>query len=240
MTWMMVGSAAITVGKGAIAGNKANIAGAKGSALSFENERRGWEENVAQNKAVDEANIQSTIRTGYRVGLANLQQAQAKKLAIANGTDLRKNKLKVLGAATANAAAAGGIGASVDAVLQDIEQQSFEAASNLGADYEVQVANFETQLHDILMSGQDALKSSVKANVEQGTAYTPISDTEILVKAAVDIGSQYMSAKMALGTGPAKPGAPAVTDGGYSVGQGSAYSGTISGQGVYSPNRKGM
>jgi hypothetical protein len=201
MTWMMVGSAAVTVGKNSMEANKANIAGAAGSALSFEQERLGWEENTAQNKAIGEANLQTTIRTGYKVGLANLQRAQAKKLAIANGTDLTKNKLKVLGAATANAAASGNVGASVDAVLQDIEQQSFEAVSNRDADYEVQSANFDTQLHDILMSGQDALKSSAKANVQQGTAYTQISDTEVLVNSAIEIGSQYLGAKMQLGLG---------------------------------------
>ena len=200
MTWLMVGTAA-TVATGLQASTAKNKAGLAGSTLGYTQEKLGWEENIAQNKAISEANLQSTIRTGYKVGLANLQIAQAKKLAIQNGTDLHKNVLKVMGAATANAAAAGTVGSSVDAIVSDLAMQEADAKAVQDSDYEIQTQNFDTQLHDILMSGQDALKSAATANVQRGTEFKTTGMLESVTGSLIQVGTQYIGAKMQLGLG---------------------------------------
>jgi hypothetical protein len=200
----MIIAAGFQAVQGLMGASAANRKASADAQRGYENERLGWEENTAQNKAIGEANLQTVIRTGYKTGLLNLQMSQAKKLAIQNGTALSASRDKIMGAATASAAAAGSVGSSVDAVLSDIEQQAFEAKSNQDADYDVQKLNFDTQLHDILMTGQDTLKSAATANIQRGQDAEQIGIGEVLLGTAIKMGSEYYGAKMKLGLGEKK------------------------------------
>ncbi len=198
MTWV-IAQAAVTVGSTVLANGAKNKAGAIGSKQSYLNEALGWEENIAQNKAIGEANLQNTIRSGYRMGLLNIQQAQARKDASTSQFTIGRRKQSLLGAASASAAASGTFGSSVDAITSDIAQKSDEALNNQGEAYETQVLNFDTQLHDLLMSGQDALQGPAKTNVQSGQAFEGTSIAESLVSSGLQLGGQYLSAKMKLG-----------------------------------------
>lgn len=204
MTWVMVGT---TVGSGLLSAGASNKAGLAGSKQSYLNEALGWEENIAQNKAIGEANLQNTIRTGYRMGLLNIQQAQARKEASTGQFTIGRRKQSLLGAASASAAASGTFGSSVDAITSDIAQKADEALNNQGEAYATQVQNFDTQLHDLLMSGQDALQSPAKTNVQSGQAFEGTSIGESLVQSGLQLGGQYLSAKMKLGLGEPTYGA---------------------------------
>jgi hypothetical protein len=201
MTWGLVGMAAVSVVSGVAGASSANSAALKNQVYGSQQEVAQWDKNTADNKTLADTNLSNAIRTGFKVGLLNVQKAQAKKAALQAGVNLSRNGQQALASATANAAAAGSVGSSVDAVISDIHVRLDESAAQMDADYDVQSANFDTQLYDILMSGQDAQNTGNKISV----ASTPDASTtglgQVLLGAAVQVGGSYFSSQMSLGLG---------------------------------------
>lgn len=168
---------------------------------ALQQQQLSWDKNSADNQAIAEANLTNTIRTGYRVGMLNLQRAQAKKKAVQDGYDISVTKQQALGAATANAAAAGSIGSSVAAVASDIEQKVGQAVNQTADNYEQTESNFDTGLQDVLWNGQDALKSPEKAYMTKLNAPQGFSYLGAAFDAGMEMGSEYLSSKMSLGLG---------------------------------------
>lgn len=167
----------------------------------YYNEAEQWADNIADNKAIAESNIANQIRNRYRIGIANVQRGQAKKAAIQSGVDLSRGRAQAIGAATANAAATGSIGASVDAVLTDIDNSVQERRAALTEDFRVEQENFDTQMHDLLLQGEDALRSPVKARVQKTPGLGSPGYGAALLGAAINTAGQYAMAKMNLGLG---------------------------------------
>jgi hypothetical protein len=158
-----------------------------------------WDKNSADNQAIAEANLTNTIRTGYRVVILNLQRAQAKKKAIQDGYDVSVQRQQALGAATANAAAAGTIGPSVDAVANDIEQKISAAQTSLAENLDQTNENLDTALHDIVTNGEDTLRSPEKAYMTKLNAPKGFSYLGAAFDAGMEMGEEYLSSKMSLG-----------------------------------------
>lgn len=180
---------------------------------ALQQQQLSWDKNSADNKAIAEANLTNTIRTGYRVGILNLQRAQAKKKAVQDGYDISVTRQQALGAASANAAAAGTIGSSVEAVAADIEQKIGQATNNLAGNYDVTAANFDTGLQDLLWNGEDALRSPEKAYMTKLNAPQGFSYLGAAFDAGMSMAEDYFSNKMSMGMGQ--------TSGGKSGGGGS-------------------
>lgn len=159
-------------------------------------------DNVATNQAIDEANLTNTIRTGFRVGILNVQRGQARKEAAASKFQLSTIAQNVLGAATANAAAAGTIGSSLNAVESDIKKRSEEALIEAQANFETTQFNFDTQLNDIVQAGQDALQRS-RIMDYSGVSQKSLSSAFLsgAIQATAQVGMAYMGAQMGLGLG---------------------------------------
>lgn len=168
---------------------------------ALQQQQLSWDKNSADNQAIGEANLKNTIRTGYRAGLLNLQRAQAKKKAIQDGYDISVTRQQALGAASANAAAAGSIGSSVDAVASDIEQKVGKAVNQTADNFEQTNANFDTAQQDILWNGQDAMRSPEKAYMTKLNAPQGFSYLGAAFDAGMEMGSEYLSQKMSLGLG---------------------------------------
>jgi len=200
MSWFLV-SAAVSVGSGLLGASNANKSALAQQRAGSQTEAAQWGQNVSQNKAIAEANLQNTIRTGFKAGMLNVQRGQAKQAALKKGFDLSKSVQQVMGAATANAAAAGSVGASVDAVMSDIDQKAADARTQLGDDYAAQSDNFDMQLHDLIVSGQDALQSASFASVRETPQAQTTSFGEALLGSAVQVVGNYASKKISLGLG---------------------------------------
>lgn len=201
MAWVAIGTAVVSTVQGASAASKQNKANSKQYAAAMQEESLAWSRNIGDNKAISEANLQNTIRTGYKVGLLNVQRAQAKKAALQQGINLSRSVLQLTGAATANAAASGTVGSSVDAVITDINMREGETLAQMDADYVVQSDNFDTQLHDLLMSGMDQLQSADNASVRKATKPNDIGFGEVLANGVIAGASRYISDNMTLGLG---------------------------------------
>lgn len=205
MTWGFVAVAAVTVAGSVASGQAANKAANQNQIAGNMNEVAQWGQNASENEAISAANLQNQIRTGYKVGLLNVQQAQAKKKAMQDGFDLSKQVNVVLGAATANAAAAGSVGSSVDAIISDINSKVGDAHAQMDANWVQTTENFNTQLSDLLQQGQDVLKSPNKASVRKTPEAQTSSFGEQLFGAGVQIASSYAMSKMSLGLGTSSP-----------------------------------
>lgn len=200
MTWLLVASFGVSAATGLLGAGKANAAASENRTAGLQREAVALDQSSAENRALSDVNLQNTIRTGYKVGLLNVQRAQAKKAAMQAGVNLSRNALKAMGSAQANAAASGTIGSSVDAITQDIQMRVDEAGAQMGADYAAQEENFDTQLHDILLSGQDAIRAPGAVNVATTAKANHVGVGEVLGAAAIQTAGSYFSAKMTLGS----------------------------------------
>lgn len=167
---------------------------AAGSMMSDNSQRNAdYKTQIAQNKAIREANTQNMIRTGYEVGMLNVQKGQKLMELQQRRAMVREAELADLSSAQNNAAASGTVGASVDAVLSDVRMQYDRARADISAENEIDALNFNTALHSTIQGGIDALKQSVRP--------TGMSDMAMLGRAVVAGASQYAGDKMSLGLG---------------------------------------
>lgn len=156
---------------------------------------------TSANEQIAATNLQNTIRTGYRVGILNVQRGAAKAEAVKMGFGVTAKAQQVLGSNAANAAASGGVGNSVDAVVADISKKVDEAQLDVQDQYDDANYNFDTQLNDMIQNGQDALQTPYK--IPKGPKYGNALGAALgsLASSAVQYGAQYASANMSLGLG---------------------------------------
>jgi hypothetical protein len=208
----MAGMAAVSVVQGMGAARKQNIVNTNNATVAEQDAAARWTENAGANKTIAETNLQNQIRTGYRVGILNVQRGQAAKAAAQSGINLGKSKLQALGAANSNAAATGSIGSSVDAVVLDIEMQAEQADASLVEDQRIRESNFDTSMSDIIKAGEDALQSPQNISVRKVAAPGHIGMGEVLGNALVSTAGQYAQQNMSLGLGKAKVKPPTVAN----------------------------
>jgi hypothetical protein len=199
--YMMAAQFAMKFAGNVIGGNAKAAMEYKQYTQALQQQQLAWDKNSADNQAIAEANLTNTIRTGYRVGILNLQRAQAKKKAIQDGYDVSAQRQQALGAATANAAAAGTIGSSIAAVTSDIEQKVGEATNRIAGNYEQTEDNFDTALQDTLWNGEDTLRSPEKLYMTDLVKPAGFSYWGAAFDAGMEMGESYMNSKMSLGLG---------------------------------------
>lgn len=204
MSWFMAGSAAVTTLSTGMAGS----ASAK----------QANKQSVRENQAIIKANVANTIRTGYRVGLANMQRGLQKKQAVQHGFDISKAGVEALGQVNANAAAAGSIGASVDAVANDVKMKVGEAQAEAQNQSEIDAENFKTQIAGIVTEGMDSLQGATKSNAQSASSIWGGA----LASGVSQFASSYLTSKMNLGVG-AKP----ATSAGPNTGVGSGFNSAL-------------
>lgn len=207
--WMQIGAAVLSGLSASSEADKANERTAK-QFIS------GMERNEAVNKTIAESNLLNTIRTGYRTGILNVQRGQSKVAAVRAGYDLGAKALAVLGKAQADAASSGSIGASVDAVKQNIQMKLDEAQGEVNSAWETQQQNFDQSLYETVQSGIDSLRYAEQADYRA----PELEDTGMAflmgaAKSAAGFATQYATANSQLGLG-APMGGGGLTTGDFS------------------------
>lgn len=174
--------------------NKANAAAAR----DYINQ---LDQVSSTNNQIAETNLQNTIRTGYRVGILNVQRGAAKAEAVKLGYDVTAKAQRILSSNAANAAASGGVGNSIDAVAQDAEKKAAEAQLDIQDQYDDTNFNFDQQLNDIIQNGKDALQTPYK--IPKGPKYGNALGAALgsIASSAVSYGAQYAESNMSLGLG---------------------------------------
>lgn len=153
------------------------------------------------NNQIAEMNLQNTIRTGYRVGILNVQRGAAKAEAVKLGYDVTAKAQRILSTDAANAAASGGVGSSIDAVANDATKKSSEALLDVQDQYDDTNFNFDMQLNDMIQNGKDSLQTPYK--IPKGPKYGNALGAALgsLASSAVSYGAQYAESNMSLGLG---------------------------------------
>lgn len=193
--WAIGASVVTTVVASAASASQAKSTAAKGS--------------IAANEAVVEANVSNTIRTGYRMGLANVQHGLQKRDMVQQGYDISKGGSTALGSVDANAAASGSVGASIDAIHQDVLMKVGEARASLENEAEIDAGNFNMKLQDIAFGGEQAVQKARKVDLQsEGSIWG-----NALAAGAVKFTSSYANQYMNLSPGSSQP-----STGGYSLG----------------------
>jgi hypothetical protein len=192
-----------------VVGGKANATAKKTSdtnAAIAQTEENGFMllDNAAANKAIQETNLQNTIRTGYRTGIINVQRGQARRAAAQQGINLNKQVLSATSAAAANSAGAGSIGNSVDAVVSDIELQAKEAETEMVDANRTAQNNYDQETYDTITAGMDSLQSAATVSTRRVAEVRSISSSEIWGAAIIDGAAAYASSYMSLGLGKKK------------------------------------
>lgn len=196
------------VGQGLMAAQAANTAALNQRTAGLYQERDALDANLATNTAIAAANLQNTIRTGYKTGLLNVQRGQARRQALAAQNALGVQGLQALSQNGANAAASGTMGASVDAAVSDIEMKLSDARTMQMENENLTMINFDTQMHDLLQQGQDSLRAADKSKVTKTAEAKIIGMGEALLKTGMDMAGKYLSSQMSLGTGSAPSATP--------------------------------
>ena len=199
--------AAVAVGSAMYQTSQSNKAGAAGVFAANNEAYKGYIASVnstmENNRAIGEANITNTIRTGYKVGLLNLQTARLKELAAKEGWDVSKKASDALGAADASAAASGTVGSSVDAVSLDIRKKSAEAQIAIDQNWENSLENQNFKLTATTQAGLDAMRSLEAVNDINGINTRTFTGSSVLaagiVAGASSVVSSYASSQLSLG-----------------------------------------
>ena len=98
------------------------------------------------NISLEKQYLHSIVRNSYQSGLLNVQLGLQKKKAAQEGFDQTVQAKAALGQAVASSAATGTVGASVDAVQNDIEMKLGEAQAVSADNYEQMLDNYNSEL----------------------------------------------------------------------------------------------
>jgi hypothetical protein len=157
-----------------------------------------YKAQIAQNKAIREANLENTTRTGFAVGLLNVQRGERIRQLAQRRADLGQAELMELSSTGNNAAASGTVGASVDAVQTDIALQFNRARGQIQIENEIEAQNYNTALYELFQGGRDKLIDEVEP--------TGAKDAAIVGKAVISAVGTYYGDKMSLGLGKQQQG----------------------------------
>lgn len=157
--WVAGGLAVASMAVSVAGQNSAAKAGGKQASRTINQQNM---QSVADNEAVVRSNMQSIVRTNYKAGMLNMQLGLRKKQLLQEGHSVTAQTQQVLGAANVNAAAAGSVGSSVDAVVNDITMKAGEAQAQLRENYNQELTNFNNELESIALNNDGAIQSARK------------------------------------------------------------------------------
>lgn len=171
-----------------------------------------------QNAAIDAANTANLVRTGYKVGIQNLQIARLKKQAAEQGYDLSAQGVQAMGQTVANASASGTVGQSVDAAVSDIQKKQDEAQIDQDQSFSDMLENAHLALQQTVMAGQDAMISTINPNLTVPTVQNNPNNTwtAALLGGAGTALSLYSQNSISLGKAPTTTTTSAASTAAYS------------------------
>lgn len=174
MFWPLIAMGAISVGQ-SLLGNRAAARQAD-----------------AENAARYASNKQTVLNTAQTIGSINVQAAQLRTDAARQLHEAEVLALSATGSATANAAAAGVKGASVDAVTNDITRELGEARVAVEQNLETQQYNLQNRLREVISGASSSLRGEVAAQT-----------TNPLLAGAFAVGGAYLNNYMRFGASSA-------------------------------------
>lgn len=184
---------------------------------------RAMELQAKQNKAVLKADIQTLVNTNFTAGLLGIQLAQQKRTATQNQSLLRQGESVAVASASANSAAAGTIGPSVDAVTSDIRRKADQGLNQIQDQAEADRFNYETGIRNLYTGytqGQQMIDDTLPDEFEPIRFIDQpnrVNAGQYVLGAALQVGAQYALDTWRLGLGSRGSPAQAASQGNGSV-----------------------
>lgn len=170
-----------------------------------------------QNEAIAKADIQTLINTNMQAALLGINLSAQKRAAAQNRVAVKRNSAAAVGEAMTDAAAAGTIGSSVQAVTNDIRRQSADANAAIADQRDADSFNYQVsveQLYRGYQQGEPAYDSSIPQSLPPlimgRIAPKPQGFGSALLGSAFNVGAEYLTARMSLGMGKQSSSAPVV------------------------------
>lgn len=167
---------------------------------------KAMQQQGLQNEYIAEANLQGLINSHTASALLGVRLAEQKRFAARNLSTTRRSANLALGEATANSAAAGTIGASVDAVSSDIRRKAAEGMADIADVMEQERYNTSTQINQIYTgyiqgvqrydtTMPEAISNPILGGVPSGGG----GFGSHLISSALNVGMGYLDSRLQLG-----------------------------------------
>ena len=182
-----------------------SVAGSMAASSSAANSQMKSASNNSRdyNMSLEKQYLHSIVRNSYKTGLLNVQLGLQKKKAAQEGYDQTVQARAAMGNASAQAAATGSVGASVDAVQNDIDMKLGEAQAVSADNYEQLLDNYNAELAMGKINATSEVLSSDPMKVSyEGPSTGQMFGGALLQGAASFIGG-YARNQMQLGLGAA-------------------------------------
>lgn len=182
-----------------------SVAGSMAASSSAANSQMKSASNSARdyNMSLEKQYLHSIVRNSYKTGLLNVQLGLQKKTAAQEGYTQTVQARAAMGEASAQAAATGSVGASVDAVQNDIDMKLGEAQAVSADNYEQLLDNYNAELQMGKINATSEVLSSDPAKVSyEGPSIGQMFGGALLQGAASFVGGMARN-RMQLGLGSA-------------------------------------
>ena len=181
--------------------------------------QKSLEAQGRQNKEVMRADLYNFINTQHSAARLAMHDAVQRRVAARNSLYVKRSGVQELAMHTADAAAAGTIGASVNAVAHDIRKRSDSALAEVQANREIERDNYYQSVADLYTGyyqNQQIIDDTLPDMPQPPNTRVVVNTSKqsigsILLGSALNVGMDYLSSQVKLGLG-SKP-APAPTQG---------------------------
>lgn len=154
-------------------------------------------QQVADSKEIVRDRLQASIRNAYATALGQVQLALNKKQTAQQMSSVRAGGVSALGDASLMSAYSGTMGASVDAVSNDIMQRSNEALTQLQENYDASLQDYNRSLDSMVVN------TELSTPQQREYKYMGPSTTDNLLSSIIGTGASfagnYADQKMKLG-----------------------------------------
>lgn len=163
------------------------------SAIKTANENKFRRKQVeAANKAAAAADYATVANASQAISALNVQNGQLRVEAAAQLNAAEVEAYKAAGSAVANAAAAGVKGASVDAVVMDIDRELGDVKTDVEQNLEIQQYNLTNRIREVVAGASNSLRGQMN----------PYSGEQSpLLNGLMTVGSSYLNNYMQFGGG---------------------------------------
>jgi hypothetical protein len=208
MTWGLT-AVGVAAGSAALAADQANTNAARAASASNTASMNDYTNSVKQlseqNRSIELTNNINMIRAGYQASLVQLQTARLKEQAAVAGWSTSKSAQVALSQADAGAAASGNVGASVDAVANNIKKKSDEAQIGIDIAWQQTEENQNINLTALMTQAYDAQQSPNSIPDVGVVNIRSAQQTSPLLAAGIAGLSTYANSKFSLNTSQANP-----------------------------------
>lgn len=171
-----------------------------------------------QNESILKADNFNFVQTQYNTGLAQVQDALSRKAATRNSGLVRRMGTQQAGSTAANAAAAGAIGASVQAVAQDINRDTNQGLQDIESQRVLERDQFHQSVRSLYTNYSQSQQEiddtlpDIPEDPRVFSGYTPprVGIGQHIAGAVINTGMNYLNAQISLGLG-SKPSHTPIT-----------------------------